>query len=533
MRNPVDPPETGGLDNRSAQEPSTPERSRRSDRSTADGDVKILASGARVALSGKIGGRGVHVIGQIVAARILGAEVFGLYALGWTVLRIATKLGPLGLDQAAVRFGAGYWQEHKAALGSLLRRCMGLALLSGVLLGGGLFFGAPILATRLFEKPDLVAVFRAFGITLPLAILLRVTASATRASQLVRSAVLSEDIGQPAAFLMIAAPWLLLGGGLHGALWSTTLSFALALGLAIVFLKLLLSPLQTNRPAPKLPLRELLAFSLPASLSGTFVMLLVWADRLMIGLLRPAADVGVYQAASQSAIVFAVILGAFASIFPPQIARLFHAGETERVEQLYRVSTKWGLYLSAPIFLLIFFESRNLLALVFGPDFIRGWAALLILTVGQLGNVATGGASQLLTMTGHQTSWLILSGAALTANLALNLLLIPQFGIEGAAAASAVSVAGLFLAAIVRARRVLGMWPYDARYLKGLLAITCATVAMAAIHGALPANPLVRVVIGAAVATGAFFLPLVLLGLDPEDEQIRRLVGSLWKRTRT
>jgi len=44
---------------------------------------------------------------------------------------------------------------------------------------------------------------------------------------------------------------------------------------------------------------------------------------------------------------------------------------------------------------------------------------------------------------------------------------------------------------------------------------------------------LARVTIGAVVATGAFFLPLVLLGLDPEDEQIRRLVGSLWRRTRT
>jgi len=533
MRNPIDPPETGESNRLSAEDSSTAARTRQNHRSAVDGDVKILASGARVALFGKVGGRGVHVIGQVVAARILGAEIFGLYALGWTILRIATKLGPLGLDQAAVRFGAGYWQEHKAALRSLLRRSLGLALLSGILLGGGLVFGAPMLATRIFGKPDLEVVFRVFGVALPLAILLRVTASATRASQLVKSAVLSEDIGQPAAFLMIATPWLLLGGGLSGALWSMTVSFALALGLATVLLKLLLSPLQTDRPAPELPLRKILAFSLPASLSGTFVMLLVWADRLMIGLLRPAADIGVYQAASQSAILFAVILGAFASIFPPQIARLYHAGETRRVEQLYRVSTKWGLYLSIPAFLVIFFESRNLLALIFGPEFTRGWVALLILTVGQLGNVATGGASQLLTMTGYQTSWLIMSSSALTANLALNLLLIPQFGIEGAATASALSLTGLFLAAVVRARKVLRMWPYDARYLKGLLAVACAAAAMAAIHAALPANPLARVTIGAVVATGAFFLPLVLLGLDPEDEQIRRLVGSLWRRTRT
>lgn len=495
-----------------------------------DRDLSVLAAGARVALVGKVAGRGVHVLGQVVAARLLGAAGFGLYAIGWTLLRIVTKIGPLGVDHGVIRFGSAHWLESRPALRSLIQLCLAVALMSGLSLGAAFFLGAETVASKVFGKPELTHVLRIFALAFPFAILLRVAAAATRTSQSVRYAIVAEDLGQPLVFLAVAVPWLLTSRELAGVLWPTVISFMVGLGVAVAYLNALFDEVGSEGCDDRAAIGRLLSFSIPASLSGTFVMLLVWADRLMIGALRPAADVGVYQAVSQSAIVFAVILGAFSAIFPPQIATLHRQGESERMEELYRVSTKWGLYLSVPLFLVVFFEPGELIGLIFGSEYVVGSTALVVLTLGQLGNVATGGASQLLTMTGHQNRWLVTSGLGLTLNIVLNLLLIPRFGIEGAAAASAISVIGLFVAAVVQTGVVLGMWPYDVRYLKGLAAAAAAVGALLALKAIPWGLPLLEVTLVAILGASVFFSVLVSLGLDREDEEIEKLFRSLWSR---
>jgi O-antigen/teichoic acid export membrane protein len=105
---------------------------------------------------------------------------------------------------------------------------------------------------------------------------------------------------------------------------------------------------------------------------------------------------------------------------------------------------------------------------VFGPEFERGSTALSILLVGQVVNVAAGPVGVLLTMTGHEKRVAAAVGASACCNLLLNLLLIPRFGIEGAAVASAVSLilwnAAMLLWSLRRLRinpTVFGRHPAD------------------------------------------------------------------------
>src|SRR5262249_24808165 len=81
------------------------------------------------------------------------------------------------------------------------------------------------------------------------------------------------------------------------------------------------------------------------------------------------------------------------------------------------------------------------LLFLFGPDFTQGRLALRILCLGQLFNVAVGSMGlQLLTMTGHERDSVLAIGISLMANLVLNSLFIPLWGLEGAAVASASSM---------------------------------------------------------------------------------------------
>src|ERR1700686_2986195 len=119
-------------------------------------------------------------------------------------------------------------------------------------------------------------------------------------------------------------------------------------------------------------------------------------------------------------------------------AVLPHRGEIKRLEEVFRVSTKWSLYVSIPPFLVMCFASRGVLSVLFGKPYEIGWAALIILGVGQLVNAGTGPVTGLLVMAGLQNHLFVISGASLGAGAAMCIFLIPRWGMAGAAVATAV-----------------------------------------------------------------------------------------------
>ena len=108
---------------------------------------------------------------------------------------------------------------------------------------------------------------------------------------------------------------------------------------------------------------------------GVFTPFLIWVEPLIVGHFRTPAETGVYQAVSQTSTVFAIILSAFAAIFLPLIADLYHKKEFARLEELFRISTKWGLYISLPVFVMLCVFPREILIYVFDGRYARWLAA--------------------------------------------------------------------------------------------------------------------------------------------------------------
>src|SRR5579885_1606066 len=83
-------------------------------------DVQRMAAGAGIALGGKLIGRCIALVGNVVLAHILGPATFGLYAIGWTITKIATVLTPLGLDSGVIRFASpDLGQNHGRVKGAI------------------------------------------------------------------------------------------------------------------------------------------------------------------------------------------------------------------------------------------------------------------------------------------------------------------------------------------------------------------------------------------------------------------------------
>ena len=493
-------------------------------------DARTLARGAGVALPGRVIGRAMAVLTQILLARLLGPAIFGLYSVGYALLRLGELILPLGMDQGVVRFGAyGQGADPEPPPG-VLGRGIGVAVLVGVLAGGGLVLLAPYLAQAAFHDPSMRSVLVGIAPALALAAGLQVGASATRLSRRMQYAVLTQDLGQPFLNLILAGLFVWLGWGLRGALGALVASYAAAFTGALLFIKRLFPQAFGIGEMNQVSLPAMLAFSVPASLARIFGSMIMMFDRVVIGFLRPASDVGVYQAASLSASIFPIILISFNAIFAPMIADLHARGERQRLEQVYRLATRWGIYLSLPFYLLMLAAPGEILQGVFGVGYAEGVLPMLILATAQWVSIGVGGVGVLLPMTGHEKPWLRVSAVAVSLHLAASFLLVPRLGIVGGALATGGALLCLYLGGLVLTRRRLGIWPYDARLMKGAWALIAGIAAVILARRISLSDPLLKVILLGVLIAGAVLAALALKGLEPEERSLLESIkDKIWR----
>lgn len=496
-------------------------------------DVRTLAKGASVSFIGKFAGRGFHVAGQVLIARLLGPGAFGLYALGWTILRLVGVIAPLGLDKGVIRFATPHWRTDTTRFRRVALQSIGLAIFTGLMVGAVLFVAAPWLAEEVFRKPDLTLVFRGFALAFPLMAGMQVSAATTRISQQMQYSAYAEHMAQPLANVILFVIFYAVGWHLFGAVAAGALSFGVAFIVAVFYVRQIFPEVFSFQNVPNLldGGRKLLYFSVPTAFAGMFYALILWTDRLLIGYFQPASEVGIYQAASQSSFMFTMILSALNTIFTPMIADLYGERKLDRLEELYRISTKWGLYLCLPMFLVVLFAPEDIMNVVFGRQYIPGATPMVILGIAQLFNVATGAVGFLLIMTGRQNEWFVISGSMLLVNIVLNIFLIPTLGSIGAALSTTTAVVGLFVVGLTRVKQSLGLWPYDRRYLKGFAATLLTSVAMGALLYVIPVHiPLVVLILLSIMSAGVFAIVLYALGLDEEDIEFMYLIRNRLRR---
>ncbi|MDZ7736301.1 MAG: polysaccharide biosynthesis C-terminal domain-containing protein [Gammaproteobacteria bacterium] len=163
-------------------------------------------------------------------------------------------------------------------------------------------------------------------------------------------------------------------------------------------------------------------------------------DTLMIGVLKSASETGIYHVVSQIAMLVAFMLTAINMVIAPHIARFYESGEFIKLQELVSGGARVAILGAIPFMLVFIFFGYGILAIVFGNEFTTGYTALWILCLGQFFNVAMGSVGLILNMTGH--AWYSSAGVAIAAlaNIVLNALLIPPFGMIGAAVATAISL---------------------------------------------------------------------------------------------
>jgi O-antigen/teichoic acid export membrane protein len=493
------------------------------------GDAEILGRGISVSLTGGMVARGLNIVAQILIARFLGAATFGLYAIGWTLVRLLEPVITLGLESGGTYFGAHYQRHSASKFKGVLTQSIALSFLSGFTIGAVLYLAAPALAEHVFRKPNAAPVIRAFAPAFPLYAIFIVGGGMTRLSHRMQYYAYS-SIGSTAFALVLLCILFMLGLGLIGAVVATVGGIAVGALMSIYFVRSLFPAVFAKKIQPEWLGSELLAFSIPLALGGLAASLLTFVDRLFVASFCTSAETGIYQAAGQLSIVFAILFGAFDSIFSPMVADLHTRGENERLAELYHVCAKWRVYVCAPLFVIILFAPVELVKSLYGSAYAQGAIPLMILSAGQLFAVIAGTSHAMLIMTGRQKTVVVIFSATLLLDLALNFVLVPRFGIVGAASAAAVSAAVLNLSTATAVKKYASISLFDMRYAKSLGAAAVACCVLYVLRPLEIGTPAFRLFIVAVLSIAAFTGSLIALGLDAEDWEVLDMIRARFRR---
>ena len=405
------------------------------ERTDADDDLSALLSSATLMLFVGSLGSFSRLLEQILIGRVLSAGAYGRVNVGIAVLGIAATIATLGMTSGVPRYMSRFSDDRDVRgawlTGALVTGIAATALTLALLPNLGRV-GAQ------FAEPISAELLGLFVLSIPFVTGMRIAVGAIRGRENTIYRTYVRDLFYNISRVGLLAVLLFAGFGAIAAGYAYLLSAIAALVVAYYLF---------NRLFPivgpfELHSREMLAYSLPLVVSSTVSILLSQIDTVMLGALVPSAAVGVYSAAYTLAAGVPVITSSFGFLYFPLTSRLDAGGQRDEINRLYKVTTKWVFVVAFPAVLLLTVFADNVLVAVF-DDYARGATALAIVAAGFFTSAAYGRSQDTLSAFGYTTYILAINVGAAVLNIGLNAALIPVYGIDGAAVASAVSYVSL------------------------------------------------------------------------------------------
>ena len=201
---------------------------------------------------------------------------------------------------------------------------------------------------------------------------------------------------------------------------------------------------------------DLLRSAVPLFSTELMRMVMVWMATFVLGVWGTSKEVGIFGVANRTTMLMSLILIAVNVISAPKFAELYRQGNIEALARTARHSTRLMVLIATPA-LVFFLAAPGLVMRLFGHGFEEGKSVLMILAAGQFMNVATGSVGCLLVMSRNERVQRNNVAFNMVLNILLCVVLTRLFGIIGAAAATAISVASVNLTALFLVRKHLSI----------------------------------------------------------------------------
>jgi len=391
---------------------------------------------------------------MVLIARLIGVSEFGAFNLGLTIFVIVGMLSRFGMESVILKnFSRNYKADLGLALG-YLHSSIKILIIIGVVFSILLFQFSEIISISFFDSILLSEVIPILSVgIIPMSFLLVVVSAIKSINHPIVAAIIQSIIVPTIAIVCIAMLWIYDAVNLTNIVFSYIFSIVIcSLALFLLYRKLFF--LKNNNSIAK---KELLEQGWPMLLVSSGALIMTWADILSIGVFLGDESVGIYSAASRTAIVMSLIAVGINSITSPKFSNLYANGEADKLKNLAKKSTLLSFWMAVPVSVVTIWQSDNIM-LLFGEEFNTGVNVLIILIISQAVNVMTGPVAALLAMTGKETSLMAIMMLASIINILLNIILIPNYGLIGAAIATLISSLIWNILSMIKVKEHLGFW---------------------------------------------------------------------------
>ncbi len=486
-----------------------------------DQSLQKIAKGTGAVFLGTIVALLLAFAGRVLIGRFFTQSEYGIFSLAAIVLNIVVVISTLGLQEGAPRQIAFYRGKNDGAKAqAIVHSSIWIALVASIPLSLVLFFVSDILSTSVFHSPELATALRVFSIAIPFTVLLNIFASVFRGFDKVGPKIYFVDILRNGLFPLLLIPVILLGLSFSQGLYAYMVSSVLAcIAFAIYSVRKSPFPIITGRISRVInPLgKELLLFSLPLLVLTMLSTILFWTDTLVLGYFKTPDLVGLYNAASPLANLIPIMLTSLGFIYVPIITQLYSQGLMVEVKRTYQVLTRWIFAASFPLFLFLFLFPDTILTFFFGASYVEAALALKILSVGLMFHTFFGANAMTLLVMGNTKLLMWASLLAAGANVALNISLIPIWGITGAALASLISYSATHIFMSVKLYQLSRMHPFTENCLKLMGCSLIISALIYLISFFVEVTFWMLPLFGLGFILGYFILLLLTKSLDKED----------------
>jgi O-antigen/teichoic acid export membrane protein len=419
-------------------------------------DLSVVLRGAGLTLIIQVTAVALNYGSQILLARWMGPFEFGVYAFAWSLVLPAAAAATLGLSGSAIRFVPQYvTSERWSRIRGLIRRSASIAL--GVGLGIVAAGQLLLFALEPWMAGHYIGPVRMALLSIPCLASIALLSGLSRGFGWVGLAYVPQYLLVPG--LMVLSVVLF-----KHFVFELTAMRVLALAVGVCALTALWQAIRFRMAIPR-PVRQSMPaydtrlwvrVAVPLFLSDGVFLVLWSADEIMLGSMMGPDEVAIYHACVKTAGLTLVFFNATTALAAPRFAALWVDRDKAHQQQFARSVSRWMFFPTLAIALALIALGSTVLA-TFGTAFVGGYPVLIVLALGYLAQAATGPVSAYLAVSGNHDAIVMVTAAAAVTNVLFNLLLIPPFGVMGAAVASVLSALAYQLWNYLLVRRRLGI----------------------------------------------------------------------------
>jgi len=408
-----------------------------------------LIKGASVSFIIRIIGMVLGYLVTLIISNYYGANVLGIYALTFVFIQMFAMMARLGMDMALVKYIAEYENKGEYFLiKKIYFMVLKLVIPFSLLVSVVAYYYSPYIADSIFHKNYLTPYFQVASLAILPYTLIFINSESLRGMHKIKEYMIFQNITTTVVILLILVIAFIYE--------SDNMYIPILALVSAIVVTFVLSSVSWYRKIfqvtkviqESISFKQLLSVGMPLTLTSYLTILMGSTDTIMLGMYTTESDIGIYSVVTKLSTMTLLVLMAVNTLTIPKIAALWGHRDIQAIDKLNHESTKLIVYLSLPLFLFLWVFPDFVLS-IFGDEFKEGKLALILITIGQFISILCGPVWHMMNMTNKQKIFFYFSIFSTIINIVLNVLLIPLYGVTGAAFATLMSILFLNLISVL------------------------------------------------------------------------------------